>query len=80
MQALTDEEQDVYDNIDPDVMEEKTTWLTSLVRPQDQSKAGETVLLLGREITFPASSKFSVLLLSRFCFEGGRVGSSCWRP
>lgn len=31
MEALTDEEQDVYDSIDLDVMEVKTTWLTALV-------------------------------------------------
>lgn len=31
MEALSDGEQDVYDNIDPDVVNEKTVWLTSLV-------------------------------------------------
>ncbi|CAM9197144.1 unnamed protein product [Scytosiphon promiscuus] len=32
MEALTDEEQEIYDNIDTDVAEEKTVWLTSLVK------------------------------------------------
>lgn len=31
MEALTEEEQEIYDNIDTDVAEEKTVWLTSLV-------------------------------------------------
>lgn len=31
MEALSDDEQDAYDNIDPDVMEQKIVWLTSLV-------------------------------------------------
>lgn len=32
MEALSEEEQDIYDNIDTDVSEEKIAWLTSLVR------------------------------------------------
>lgn len=32
MEALSEEEQELYDNIDTDVAEEKTVWLTSLVR------------------------------------------------
>lgn len=31
MEMLTDQEQDVYDNIDLEVMEQKTSWLQSLV-------------------------------------------------
>lgn len=32
MEALTEDEQDIYDNVDTDVVQEKTVWLTSLVR------------------------------------------------
>ncbi|CAN0161770.1 unnamed protein product, partial [Ectocarpus sp. 13 AM-2016] len=32
MEALSDEEQEIYDSIDPDGVEEKTVWLTSLVK------------------------------------------------
>ncbi|CAN0082087.1 unnamed protein product [Ascophyllum nodosum] len=32
VQALSTDEQDMYDNIDPDVMEQKSTWLTSMVK------------------------------------------------